>query len=81
MVCSRGPALPSAVRAICAEIDAWTEEPHKIRFEEVPQAALPRDSELVNALTHANPWVRKTARAFILTGGEMLYPNATRALR
>jgi glyoxylase-like metal-dependent hydrolase (beta-lactamase superfamily II) len=42
---------------------------------------LPGDGELANALDHANPWVRATARAFILAGGEALYPLATFALR
>ncbi len=42
---------------------------------------LPGDSDLADALTHANPWVRETARQFILAGGEEIFPLATRALR
>lgn len=42
---------------------------------------LPSDSTLADALAHANPWVRETARRFILAGGDALYPEAMRALR
>ncbi len=48
---------------------------------DLPTRAIPRDDELVGALSHPNAWVREAARRFIAAGGAKLYPEAVRAAK
>ncbi len=40
----------------------------------------PRETELLMAMAHANPWVRAAARRIVAAGGAALYPEATKRI-